>query len=382
MKSRVLLVDDDVNVLSAYRRNLRLFFEIETASSGQEGLELLKSSLPFAVVVSDYYMPEMNGIEFLTQVKQIAPDTVRVMLSGQADLQATIEAINEGSIFRFLYKPCSSEQLINTIKASVEQYQLIISEKELLNKTLKGSIQVLVDILSLVNPQLFSRIARLPSLTRKIASRLNYDNIWEIELAALLCQIGSVTVPKNILDKLLSRQDLQEEEAKIWLNHPRYGKKILAKVPRLENIAEGILYQFKNYDGSGFPEDEPRKSVAIPRIGRLLKIVIDYDILIEKGIQDKQALEIMHQRSGYYDPVILAALEAEILSIEHGYVVRTYPLNDVNPGMILADEVKDNLGVVLIPRGYEVTEVMKLRLQSFAAFNHFNGYVKVKVPIQ
>ena len=346
MKSRVLLVDDDVNVLSAYRRNLRLFFEIETASSGQEGLELLKSSLPFAVVVSDYYMPEMNGIEFLTQVKQIAPDTVRVMLSGQADLQATIEAINEGSIFRFLYKPCSSEQLINTIKASVEQYQLIISEKELLNKTLKGSIQVLVDILSLVNPQLFSRIARLPSLTRKIASRLNYDNIWEIELAALLCQIGSVTVPKNILDKLLSRQDLQEEEAKIWLNHPRYGKKILAKVPRLENIAEGILYQFKNYDGSGFPEDEPRKSVAIPRIGRLLKIVIDYDILIEKGIQDKQALEIMHQRSGYYDPVIFAALEAEILSIEHGYVVRTYPLNDVNPGMILADEVKDNLGVV------------------------------------
>lgn len=381
MKSRVLLVDDDVNVLSAYRRNLRLFFDIETASSGQEGLALLESKLPFAVVVSDYYMPEMNGIEFLTQVKQIAPDTVRVMLSGQADLQATIEAINEGSIFRFLYKPCSSEQLVNTIKASVEQYQLIISEKELLNKTLKGSIQVLVDILSIVNPQLFSRIARLSSPTRKIASRLNYDNIWEIELAALLCQIGSVTVPKKILDKLLAGQQLQEEEAKIWLNHPRYGKRILSKIPRLENIAEGIYYQFKNYDGSGFPEDDPRKGVAIPRIGRLLRIVIDYDVLIEKGMPDKQALEIMHQRSGYYDPVIIAALEAEILSVEHGFVVKNYHLDEVYPGMILADEVKDSFGVVLIPRGYEITEVMKLRLQNFTDYGHFNGYVKVKVPL-
>jgi len=381
MKSRILLVDDDINVLSAYRRNLRLHFDIETANSGQEGLDLLKGSLPFAVVVSDYYMPGMNGIEFLTQVRQISPDTVRVMLSGQADLQATIEAVNEGNIFRFLYKPCSAEQLVSTIKASVEQYQLIISEKELLNKTLKGSIQVLVDILSIVNPQLFSRIGRLSSLTKKIASRLNYDNIWEIELAALLCQIGSVTVPKKILDKLLSGQKLQEEEAKIWLNHPRYGKRILSKIPRLENIAEGILYQFKNYDGGGFPEDEPRKGVAIPRIGRLLRIVIDYDILIEQGKPDKQAMEIMHQRLGYYDPVILTALEAEILSIEHGFVVKIYPLDELYPGLILADEVTDNLGVVLIPRGYEITEVMKLRLQNFADYGHFIGFVKVKVPL-
>lgn len=381
MKSKVLLVDDDDNVLSAYRRNLRMHFDIHTASSGEEGLEILRNKGPFYVVVSDYYMPEMNGLEFFTEVKKIAPDSVRVMLSGQADLQATIEAINEGSIFRFLYKPCSSEQLVNTIQASVEQYHLIISEKELLNKTLKGSIQVLVDILSIVNPQVFSRVARLPNMIKKIAIRLGYENIWEIELAGLLSQIGSVTVPKEILDKQVVGKELEPEELKVWLNHPSIGRKILAKIPRLENIAEGIFYQFKDFDGGGYPEDEPRRGPGIPIIGRLVRAVNDYDALISRKIPDKAALEIMHQRVGKYDLGILAALEAEVLSIEHGYVVRNYFLDELFPGMILADEVKDTQGVVLIPSGYEITDVLKARLQNFADFGQFTGYVKVKVPV-
>lgn len=381
INSKVLLVDDDENVLSAYRRNLRLHFDIYTAGSAEQGLGILRSKGPFCVVVSDYYMPEMNGLEFFHEVKKIAPDSVRVMLSGQADLQATIEAINEGSIFRFLYKPCSAEQLVNTIQASVEQNQLIISEKELLNKTLKGSIQVLVDILSIVNPQVFSRVARLPNIIRKIAIRLGYENIWEIELAGLLSQIGSVTVPKEILDKQVAGKELQPQELKVWLNHPSIGRKILTKIPRLENIAEGIFYQFKDFDGGGHPEDDHRRGPGIPIIARLVRVVNDYDALTSRGTSDKSALEIMYQRIGKYDTGILAALEAEVLSIEHGYVVRNYFLDELFPGMILADEVKDTQGVVLIPSGYEITEVLKARLQNFADFGQFTGYVKVKVPV-
>ena len=112
MTERVLLVDDEPLVLEGLKRQLRKKIEVETAVGGREGLALIERSEPFAVVVSDMRMPEMNGSQFLEQVRKRSPDSVRMILSGQAEIESTIAAVNLGQIFRFLTKPCSTEALI------------------------------------------------------------------------------------------------------------------------------------------------------------------------------------------------------------------------------------------------------------------------------
>jgi sigma-B regulation protein RsbU (phosphoserine phosphatase) len=145
MSNRVLLVDDDPNILAAFQRQLRKKADIQTALSGAAGLEILKSGAPFAVVVTDYCMPEMNGIEFLAQVRRISPDSVRMLLTGSADLAAAIQAVNQGNIFRFLTKPCASEELLEVLKVGIEEYRRIHKERKF-NKRTRRSLRQAMEV--------------------------------------------------------------------------------------------------------------------------------------------------------------------------------------------------------------------------------------------
>ena len=130
MKAKILFVDDDASLLASYKRQLRKQYHIETALGGQEGLELIEQNGPYAVIVSDFRMPFMDGIEFLARVREIAPETVRIMLTGSADMQLAIQAVNEGNIFRFLTKPCSADVLGESLDTGIEQYQQVSGERE------------------------------------------------------------------------------------------------------------------------------------------------------------------------------------------------------------------------------------------------------------
>jgi serine phosphatase RsbU (regulator of sigma subunit) len=130
LTDKILFVDDDANLLASFRRQLRKQFQIETAIGGSEGLDLVEQNGPYSVIVSDFRMPHMDGIEFLTRVREIAPDTVRIMLTGNADMQAAIQAVNEGNIFRFLTKPCSADVLGESLNTGIEQYQQVTRERE------------------------------------------------------------------------------------------------------------------------------------------------------------------------------------------------------------------------------------------------------------
>ena len=129
MTDRILFVDDDPNLLASFRRQLRRQFQIETALGGPEGLELVEHNGPYSVIISDFRMPHMNGIEFLARVREMAPDTIRIMLTGNADMQAAIQAVNEGNIFRFLTKPCSVDLLGESLDTGIEQYQQVTQER-------------------------------------------------------------------------------------------------------------------------------------------------------------------------------------------------------------------------------------------------------------
>jgi response regulator RpfG family c-di-GMP phosphodiesterase len=376
MSEKILLVDDDLNVLLAYRRHIQNKFNVIIAESGTKGIAALKEQGPFAVVVSDYRMPGMDGIQFLSQSRQLAPDTVRIMFTGHADVENAVNAINEGNIFRFLTKPCTPEVFIKALTAGVEQYQLVTGERDLLEKTLKGSIKVLTDILSILSPAAHWQVSRLGRMAKKLAMRLQVDKLWEVELAAMFSQIGCITIPEEIIEKKIKGMVLSEDENKMFLDYPLIGAQLLSNIPRLEEIAEAIKYHLKRFDGGGVTGEESGNT-ALPLISRILKVAVDFDIIRAEGNSAAKTLEIMSGRSGWYDPDVLAALEKEIMDSGK---IRTIPLTEILPGMVLVDDIMEDSGVVLVKKGNEVTDVLKMRVLNYAKYRPVIDKIRVMMP--
>ncbi len=353
MCERVLLVDDDPLVLAAARRQLHRWFEVETCPGAAEGLDAVQTRGPFAVIVSDMRMPGIDGLQFLVQAQALAPQSVRMMLTGDGDMNTAVNAINEGSIFRFIRKPCPPEMLAQVIEAGIEQYRLVRAEKDLIERTLQGSIKVLTEILSLVTPVAFGRASRVRRTSCEIAARLTAPHAWQIELAAMLSQIGCVTVPTEILVKAYRGRMLSREQEQVFRNHPWIGSELLKNIPRLEPIAEIILYQEKHFDGSGPPSDS-RRGKSIPLGARILKVALDHDALSGTGTNAKDAMAELTARGRRYDPEVLEVL-AEVIDARLHYKQKLVELREVVPGMILAQDLRTASGLLLLAKGQEIT---------------------------
>lgn len=375
---RILLVDDDFSLLAAIQRQFRREFAIITAEEGEAGLAILQRDGPFAVVVSDMRMPGMNGVEFLRRVRELAPDAVRVMLTGYADLEAAIAAVNEGNVFRFLTKPCPQEVLANTLRACLEQHRLITAERVLLQQTLNGSIKVLMEILAMVNPEAFGRALRIKRLARILAAKLKVVDAWQVELAAMLSQIGCVTIPPAAIDKIYRGRALMIHEKEMFNKHPKIGYDLIKNIPRLKEVARIIAYQEKRYDGAGFPEDEVHGD-EIPLGARILKVALDFDTLESANMAPEEILHTLQKRDGWYDPAILREF-ASALGIAYWGRMRAVGLKDLRTNMIVAEDVRAEGGMLLLARGQEITDTLLRRLRNIAAVTRIDEPLYVYLP--
>ena len=363
MNEKILFVDDDSNLLGSYQRQLRNRFTVDVSSDGEQGLGSITHQGPYAIIVSDFRMPGMDGVQFLSRVREIAPDSVRMLLTGYADFQTAIEAVNEGNIFRLLTKPCPPDTLTKALTAGIKQYQLVTAERELLEKTLSGSIKVLSEVLSLVNPEAFGRATRIARYVRQIASKIGLSDVWQFETAAMLSQIGWIILQEETLKKIYRGLELSEDEKQLFKKHPSVASDLIVKIPRMEKIAEIIAYQEKQFDGSGIPLDSRRED-QIPLGARILKVVLDFDALEITGNLREKAVDQLKQRSGWYDPNVVAALEA-VIGLEAKYQVRIVHVGDLKENMILAEDVKTVKGLLLISKGQEVSHPLLERLKNF-----------------
>lgn len=366
MNKKILFVDDDSNLLSALKRGLRKQFDLSVALGPQLGLEMVSQMGPFAVVVADMRMPGMDGIEFLSHVRSIHPDTVRMMLTGNADLQTAINAVNEGNIFRFLTKPCPQETIIGAVEAGLEQYRLVTAERELLEKTLMGSLKMLSEILSLVNPLAFSRATRVRRYVQHIgAQRHHPDNWWEFEVAALLSQIGCVTLTADTLDKVYAQVPLSDEEQQVFAAHPNVAYNLLTKIPRLEPIAQMIANQqkpFFMYPALPTLQGEER-DMAFG--GQILKVVLDFDRFVIKGMTKQEALTRLRQHPEEYSPELVDALSTFHMD-EVSEIVKMVRVKDLKTGMIADRDIRAQNGLLLVPAGQDITYPVLERLRNFA----------------
>ncbi len=364
MTERILCVDDDANVLQAYQRALRKQFNLETALGGDEALMAISERGPYAVIVADMRMPGISGVHLLMRVREIAPQTVRMMLTGNADQQTAIDAVNDGHVFRFMTKPCPPEKFAKALEAGLEQYRLMAAERELLTQTLRGTIRVLTDVLSLVSPQAFGRASRVCRWVRILCNELQIDKTWQMEIASMLCQVGCITVPDKILDKLHECRELSAAEREIYYAHPRTGRDLIARIPRLEEVAEIIAYQEKLYDGRGYPADYLSGN-KIPLGSRILKLALDWDTLASSGLTAEMAIAEINDRKGWYDPTVVSTLR-RVLNIQDAHVVRRCQVSDLIDGAVLAEDVVSTLGTLLCSKGQEVTPAIRFRLRNYA----------------
>ena len=365
MTERVLLVDDEANVLDGLRRQLRKKVNVETAESGAEGLQKVRDLGPFAVVVSDMRMPQMNGAEFLSQVRAIAPDTVRMILSGQAELESTIAAVNDGHIFRFLTKPCPAESLGSALDAGLEQHRLVRAERDLLEKTLSGAVRTLTEILGVTNPVAYSRASRIQRYSKDLVIALGIKGRWQFGLAGMLSQIGCITLPADTLSRKFSGLALTAEEEAVYAAHPQLAGKLLGSIPRLETVAEIVARQMETVDWSSLPAE--LKEWDTGTLGALiLRAATAIDDLITAGMAPDTALSTLEQQAD--------ALPDQLRSVLHKVQVnkekaekKTAKVSDLVIGMILDEDIMSTNGMRLIPRGQEVTQTILLRLRSIAA---------------
>ncbi len=310
-------------------------------------------------------MPGMNGLELLARVKDISADTVRIMLTGQADLSTAIAAVNQGSIFRFLTKPCSAEEMTVTLDAAIDQYRLITAERHVLENTLRGSVKVLTEVLSLVHPAAFSRASRIHRYVHHMAAELHLRNIWQYDVAAMLSQIGCITMEPGALDRVYTGEELTDEEKKTFAAHPAAGGELLSRIPRLEAVAQMIAGQNLAYgEQPPAPGRQPHQVVAAG--AELLRAAIDYDRWITRGHSHEETLDHMRRNAEYYYPGCLEALAA-FASPEGGMEVRVLKSTELCAAMIVDQDVRAKNGLLLLAKGQEVTLSVLGRLKSFAA---------------
>lgn len=347
---RILLVDDEPSLLEGLRRQLRGRFDVSTAPSGGEAL-LLAAKDPFAVVVSDMRMPGMDGVSLLRAMRGRWSDTVRVLLTGHADLDAAVAAVNEGNVFRFLTKPCEPEVLRTALDQAVEQHRLITAERELLERTLNGAVQALLETLSLANPMAFARAERVRSTVKELLDALEISDRWAIEVACVLSQIGAVTLPPPVAEKLHAGLPLDEDEEAMVERLPEIAERLLGAIPRLDEVRAIIRAQ---RTGAGFGD--------VPLGARILRVALDFDTLEARRTDLSTAIGIMRSRGDVYDQVVVDALAAG----EGGHDVREVRLDDLRTGMVLLADVHTGDGLLLLGRGQPVTPGLLERMRNFA----------------
>jgi len=247
-RESILFVDDEKSYL-AYTSGL---FEnrgvnVLTAGSALEALKIVQER-SIAVVISDNEMPGMRGIELLTRIKEVSPHTVKIMMTGSADLSTTLAAINSGEVFRFVLKPWKKAEMLRAVKDGIRRYRVLQSIK----REDEFILHSLAQTIELKDASTKGHCDRVATLALRLAEALGIseDTRQEIRYGSWLHDCGKIGVPEAILN---AERNLTEEEFKIVMKHPEWGCDVVRKANLSKTVQDIVLYHHERYDGNGYP---------------------------------------------------------------------------------------------------------------------------------
>ncbi len=359
-RSTVLIVDDEEAILEALAIQLRREHRILTAASGPAALKLLADSGPVAAVISDLRMPDMDGVQLLRQIQLDYPDTTRVLHTAESDLDSTIAAINDGGIYRYLAKPVEGDQLRGAVRDAVERHCRTNTERNLLDKTLKASIQALFGCLELASPGAFARAGRIRTLVAELCVAMKLEALWQIEVAAMASQLGAVIVPPSVLAKLDKGLLCTEEEQAMVDSMPGVAVQLLRKIPMLEDVVE-IVRQL----GAASRDHKATGSPLIQSAVDVVRTAMDFETLMSRGMQMESAIAVLECRDHSALDVLTALRKIKGIVVVKD-MVRGLKVVDLEVGMRVAEDIAATNGLVLIGRGMIVTDLLLDRLTNYA----------------
>lgn len=402
----LLFVDDEPSILSALRRLFRPHgYRILIAESGAAGLAILEQEA-VDLIISDMRMPEMDGATFLKQARSRWPGTVRILLTGYADVTSTVAAINEGEIYRYIAKPWDDTEIVNTVRDALERQRLESENKRLtalaqaqneelkalnagleqkvaertsevrqvlamvekahgeLKKSFLTSVQVFAGLSELRVGQSGGALAghgrRVADWARNLAHRLEVGEaeVQNVMLAGLLHDIGKLGLPDELLSKPFNM--LTADQRAQVMKHPQIGQNLLMAIERFKDVATLVRHHHECFDGTGYPDR--LAGMAIPLGARILSVVNDYDslqigTLVQRPLRPEEAITfLIDNRGKRYDPAVVDAFVKLIAETRKSGPVEL-PLRTMHlkPGMVLTRELAHRDGYLLLAKGSVLT---------------------------
>ncbi len=246
-RAKILIVDDDEVLLRSLKRILKGRYEVQCESNPYRALVALEDDGPFDAIISDLTMPGVDGIEFLERARDEAPETPRILLTGNATLPASIDAVNRAHIDSLLTKPVSPDELLRWIDQAVVQHGALVDEFDLGVEILEGSAAALMETLAIANPTAYALTKRVTSLVDRFLEQYPREDSWEISMAARMCYLGSAAVGADLSSRVLNGDPVASSEDLLLGCVSGFTVDIVGRLPRLTNV-EDILRLHRSND--------------------------------------------------------------------------------------------------------------------------------------
>jgi CheY-like chemotaxis protein len=363
MKTRILFLDDEQPLLNGIQRRLGHDYDMTCCTAGAEALKIIEQLGPFGAIITDMRMPEMNGIQFIRQAREIAPDAVYIMLTGNQDQATAIEAMNEGQVFRFLNKPCDHDALKRSIDAALHQYQLVTAEKELLQKTFVGAISVLTEVLEIGQPAIYSQASYIEELVGLLTSAVGCSPRWEYKLAARMSPIGLSLLSEQERAYLEIGSPTDSQYLEMYRRSIGISARLIEKIPRLGTVAQIISSQLDVNGSLQFHVNESNEEVV--HIGAtLLRIATFWNSLMRIGIGPNVAVQEVRSMFPEIHQAILITLE-QWNGYHQAHDVVRIEVSEIREGMILADDVVATDQSKLMRQGQRLSKASVEKLRTY-----------------
>jgi DNA-binding NarL/FixJ family response regulator len=348
--SKILFVDDDELVLSGITLTVGRQYDISTAISGMEGLELVEKEGPFAVIVSDFNMPQMDGSEFLREIRKKDKEVVTMLLSGGANFNEVSDVVRRGGIFRLIGKPCPTDVMVENLDQALKQYRTIRAEKDMLEQTLNGTVRAITTILAASKPLFFGRSERVKKLAFLVAKELKLAEDWRLELASTFSHLGYLTLPDEVQEKLYNHEDLPEEIMAVVKVFPNFANGILKGIPRLDEITPIIDLIDQDYEESSSSDDVSAKLASLIRLAK------HYERYASDGYSRADIFGILDKTPQIYLPGALEALR-KIKDYSKGEAeIEEVSIDKLKSGMRILEELRLPNGSLVAPKGSVVDQ--------------------------
>jgi putative two-component system response regulator len=341
--ARVLLVDDDRELLQAVYRRLGRRFGIDVADGAPAALQAIATRGPYAVVVADMQMPGTTGVELFARMRQLAPDSVRVLMTGMSERHVAIAAINQAGVFAFLEKPCSSDVLADTLDRAIEEYrdrtgkaavdaklrsraaelgQLLSRAHREQQTAVEGILEAWVEALNLRDHETREHSRRVVRSSMRLGKALGFrrDALNDLKRGAMLHDIGKIGVPDRVL---LKPGPLTADERSLVQQHPEYARRMLACLSLGPGVLDIPYCHHERWDGSGYPRG--LRGEQIPFAARAFAVVDVFDAMISTrpystGLAESEVLAYLTDEAGrLFDPVVVTTFVALVQRTPHAF---------------------------------------------------------------